>query len=307
MTDLLQRLLIFVVLMLVGYVGARRGTLGPDFARAASKLTLNVFMSASILQSVSSNPPDMSGGDLAYALLIGFLVLLLSYVVSALIARLLPLDRQRAPLFELLASVMNPMFIGIPVAQILLGNQGVFYIALSNVFFNLLIYTYGVWRLKSGDQSRIRLKDVISVPLIVTALSVVIFAFRIPIPKVLGSLIDSLAPATMPMSMVVIGATLGRVSLLEAFREKSLYLVAALRLLLMPVLTWLMFLVLPADPVLRDAMLIMSACPSGIIVSILALQYGRDAEYCSKGILLDTALSMLTIPLMAWLLMGVSF
>ena len=47
--------------MLVGYIGARRGMLGPDFARGASKLTLNVFMSATILQSVINNPPELSG------------------------------------------------------------------------------------------------------------------------------------------------------------------------------------------------------------------------------------------------------
>jgi predicted permease len=307
MIPLLQKMLVFLVLMLVGYIGARRGVLGQDFARSASKLTLNVFLSATILQTVTNNPPDISGGELAYALLVAFLVTLLGYLVAGVTVRLLPLDKEKAPLFELLISVMNPMFIGVPVAEILLGSQGVFYIALSNVFFNLLIYTYGVWRIKSGDRSKVRLKDVISVPLIVTVLNVVIFAFRIPIPKVFHGLINSMAPATMPLSMIVIGASLGRVSLLDAFREKSLYLVAALRLLLMPLLTWLMFLVLPADPVLRGAMLILSACPSGVIVSILSIQYGKDAEYCSKGILLDTALSMLTIPLMAWLLMGVSF
>lgn len=303
MLPLIQKLVIFVVLMLVGYVGARRKTLGPDFARAASKLTLNVFLSASILQSVVNDPPEMSGGDLAYALLVAFLVLLLGYLVSGLITRLLPLPRDKAPLFELLVSVMNPMFIGVPVAEILLGSQGVFYIALSNFFFNLLFFTYGVWRLKSGDSTAVRLKDVISVPLIVTALSVVIFAFRVPMPDIVKSLVNSMAPATMPMSMVVIGASLGRVSLADALREKSLYLVALLRLLLLPVLTWLMFLALPADPVLRGAMLVLSACPSGIIVSILAIQYEKDAEYCSKGVLLDTALSMLTIPLMVWLLL----
>ncbi|MBR5342441.1 MAG: AEC family transporter [Oscillospiraceae bacterium] len=309
MLALVQKLIVFVALMLVGYVGARRGPFTPDFAKAASKLTLNVFMSATILNSVISNPPEMSGGELAYSMLVAFLVLLLSYAAAAVIARLLPIRKDRAPLFELLTGVMNPMFIGIPVVKVLLGDQGdvgVFYIALSSVFFNLLIYTYGVWRLKSGDRNAMRLKDVISVPLIVTALSVVIFAFRIEVPELLRSLIDSMSPATMPMSMVVIGASLGRVSLIDAFREKSLFLVSALRLLLIPFLTWLMFLVLPADPLLRISMLVMSACPSGIIVSILAIQYGKDAEYCSKGILLDTALSMLTIPFLAWLLMGFS-
>ncbi|MGX8692795.1 MAG: AEC family transporter [Clostridia bacterium] len=298
MLPLIQKLLIFVVLMLVGYIGARRGSFGPDFAKAASKLTLNVFMSATILASVFNNPPSLSGGELAYALLVCFLVLLLSYLVSALITRLLPLNKERAPLFELLVSVMNPMFVGVPVAEVLLGSQGVFYIALSNVFFNLLIYTYGVWRLRAGERDALRVKDILSVPLIMTALSVVIFALRLPCPALLKGLIDCMSPATMPMSMVVIGASLGRVSLVDAFREKSLYLVAALRLILMPLLTWLMFQVLPAEPMLRGAMLIISACPSGIIVSILSIQYGKDAEYCSKGILLDTALSMLTIPLL---------
>ena len=90
MFPLIQKLIIFLALMLVGYVGARRGVFGPDFAKAASKLTLNVFMSATILASVFNNPPSLSGGELAYALLVCFLVLLLSYVVSALIVRLLP-------------------------------------------------------------------------------------------------------------------------------------------------------------------------------------------------------------------------
>ncbi len=303
MLPLIQKLLLFVVLMLVGYVGSRRGMLGPDFARSASKLTLNVFMSATILYSVVNNPPVMDGKELAWSLLVAFLVLALGYVVSALITRLLPLNKERAPIFELLVSVMNPMFIGVPVAELLLGSQGVFYIALQNAFFNLLLFTYGVWRLKAGDRGKLRLGDIVTVPLIVTVLGVVIFALRLPCPAFLKDMLAVVSPATMPMSMVVIGASLGRVRLIEAFTEKSLYLAAALRLLLMPVLTWLMFLVLPADPVLRSAMLIVSACPSGIIVTILCIQHGKDYEYCSKGILLDTALSMLTIPLMAAVLL----
>ena len=303
MLPLIQKLLLFVVLMLVGYVGSRRGMLGPDFARSASKLTLNVFMSATILYSVVNNPPVMDGKELAWSLLVAFLVLALGYIVSALITRLLPLAKERAPIFELLVSVMNPMFIGVPVAELLLGSQGVFYIALQNAFFNLLLFTYGVWRLKAGDRGQLRLGDIVIVPLIVTVLGVVIFALRLPCPAFLKDMLGVVSPATMPMSMVVIGASLGRVRLIDAFTEKSLYLAAALRLLLMPVLTWLMFLVLPADPVLRSAMLIVSACPSGIIVTILCIQHGKDYEYCSKGILLDTALSMLTIPLMAAVLL----
>ncbi len=302
MMPLIQKLILFIALMLVGYFGARRGMLGPDFARSASKLTLNVFLSATLLHSVVNDPPAMSGGELLWSLLVALLVLVLGYVVSGLITRLLPLDREHAPIFELLVSVMNPMFIGVPVAELILGSQGVFYIALSNVFFNLLLFTYGVWRLKAGERGALRLRDMISVPLIVTVLCVFIFAFRLPCPDFLKSMLAAVSPATVPMSMVVIGASLGKVKLVDALKEKSLYLAAALRLLLMPLLTWLMFLVLPAEPMLRGSMLILSACPSGVIISMLCIQYGRDVEYSSKGVLLITALSMLTIPLITAIL-----
>ena len=129
-----------------------------------------------------------------------------------------------------------------------------------------------------------------------------IFLLRIPVPAALRGLVNSMAGATMPLSMVVIGSSLGRVKLTDALRQGSLYLIAVFRLLVVPCLTWLLFRFLPADPTLRAAMIIMSACPSGVVVSILAIQYGRNVEYASEGILLDTALSMLTIPLVISLL-----
>lgn len=298
MNVLIEKLLIFIALMLVGYAGARRGTFNRDFTRAASALTLNVFTSATVLNSVISNPPQMGGAELAYALLVCLLTLLLSYVVAFSLTRLLPIGGEKKPLFEMLIAVMNPMFIGVPVAEVLIGEQGVFYIALGNVFFNLLLFTYGVWRIKGG-QGGLRLKDIVSPLLICTVLAVVIFILRIPVPGILKDLIGKLSGATMPMSMVVIGASMGRVRLKDAFSEKTHYLVSLVRLLVMPLLAWLLFLVLPCDPVQRQAMLILSACPSGVVVSILAVQYGKDAEYCAKCILLDTMLSMLTIPLLA--------
>lgn len=302
MTVLIEKLFVFVALMLVGYGGARIGKLSPEFTKGASYLTLQVFTSATVLNAVIVNPPLLDGAALLYTLLVCLLTMLVGYLAAGILSRVLPIRRDRAPLFELLIAVMNPMFIGVPVVDLLYGPQAVFYVALANVFFNLLLFTYGVWRLKSGDEGGVRLKDVVSPILIVTILSVVLFSLRLPVPGVLKDLIASTSGATMPVSMVVIGSCLGGVSPREALKEKSIYLVALFRLVLVPCLTWLMFLALPAEPILRAAMVIMSACPSGVVVSILAIQYGRDAEYCSKATMLNTALSMLTIPLVAAIL-----
>ena len=304
LSALLTKMVIFVVLMVIGYIGARTTLLNGEFTKAASKLTLNVFMSATIINSVIANPPELSGGELAAVMLACCVSIGLGYLLSALIVRLLPFNRERKPLMELLISVTNTMFIGVPVAEPVFGSQAVFYIAMSCIPFNVLLYTYGVWRMnQSGERVKLHLKDMVCVPLIATVAALLIFVLDIPVPAVAKELCSTLSAATMPMSMLVIGSSLGRVSLLDAFKEKSLYFVSLVRLVLVPLLTLPVLRLITADPVLLGAMVIIAGCPSGIVVTVLAIQYGRDAEYTSKGILLNTVLSMVTLPALVYLLL----
>ena len=304
MSALLTKMVIFVVLMVIGYIGARTNLLNSEFTKAASKLTLNVFMSATIINSVIANPPQLSGAELAGVMLACFVSVGFGYLLSALIVRLLPFQRERKPLMELLISVTNTMFIGVPVAEPIFGSQAVFYIAMSCIPFNVFLYTYGVWRMnQSGERVKLNWKDMVSVPLIATMAALLIFVLNIPMPGVVKELCSTLSAATMPMSMLVIGSSLGGVSLLDAFKEKNLYFVSLVRLVLVPLLTLPVLKLITTDPVLLGAMVIIAGCPSAVMVTVLAIQYGRDAEYTSKGILLDTVLSMVTLPALVYFLL----
>ena len=301
LSALLDKMFIFAVLMVLGYVLARRGVLGQGFGKAASFLVLNVFMAAAILNSVLTVELTMSWAELGRTMLVLCVMQLLGYVVAALLIRLFPRNPEQEPCLELLMSMGNSMFIALPIVDGLLGPQAVFFVSLSCIPFNVLIYTYGVWRLK-GRGTRLRVKDMLSVPLVVTLLSLLIFLLRIPVPGILRGLIGAAAGASMPMSMIVIGATLGSVSLLDAFKNGKLYAVSAVRLLLIPLLTWLVCRSMTADPVLLLTAVIIAGCPSAVLVTVLSVQYGRDAVLTAEGTLQNTLLSMLTIPLLVWLL-----
>lgn len=304
MSALLTKMVIFVVLMVIGYIGVRTKLLNGEFTKAASKLTMNVFMTASILNSVIANPPQLSGGELAKVMLACFVSVGFGYLISALVVRLLPFQRERKPLMELLISVTNTMFIGVPVAEPIFGSQAVFYIAMSCIPFNVFLYTYGVWRMnQSGERVKLNWKNMVSVPLIATMAALLIFVLNIPMPGVVKELCNTLSAATMPMSMLVIGSSLGGVSLLDAFKEKSLYFASLMRLVLVPLLTLPVLKLITTDPVLLGAMVIIAGCPSAVMVTVLAIQYGRDAEYTSKGILLETFLSMATMPALVYFLL----
>lgn len=302
--SLISKMITFIALMLVGYILARKKVLDKAFSRGLSFLVLNVFLTCTVLNSVIANRPQLSGAELLHIIGILTLSTAIAYIVSALAVRVLRVKDDNAPIYELLISVVNSMFVGMPLIDSLYGSVAVLYCALSCIPFNVLLYTYGVWRLKSGKNisGGIHLKDVFTVPLIATIVALIIFAFDISLPTFLVELIGTTAAATTPTSMVVIGVTLGGISLTEAFKEKRVYIISFVRLVLIPAITWLVVSKLTSDSLLISTATILAACPSAVVVTVLALQHDYDPVFSSKGVLVTTLLSMLTLPVWALIL-----
>lgn len=294
---LIPKMIVFVVLMVIGYLCAKTNFAGREFTKDASKMVINVFMTATIINSVLVSDARLSGGELLQVMLVLCMCVGVCWVLAAISCRLVGLG-DKAPLFELLIAVMNNMFIALPVVETLFGSQAVFYCSLSCIPFNILLYTFGIYRLQGGEgKGSVRLRDIFSVPLLATLAALVIFLLQPPVPPVLKELASTMSSATMPLSMIVIGSSLGSVSLLDAFKKGKLYLMCVLRLLLCPLLVWLLAGLITDDLMLRVTATIIAAAPSGVVVSVLAIQYDRDAVFTSEGVLLSTVFSMLTIPL----------
>lgn len=297
---LINKMVLFSVLMLLGYVFARKGLVDRGFGRAASMLVLNVFLPATILNSVFVSDMTLDAGELGRLMLLLFLTLGVGFVFAALLMRFLPIrkDPARAPVYELLLGLSNTMFIGMPVAQELFGPVAVFYCALSCIPFNLYAYTYGVWRMKGGKSGALRLRDLLSVPLGATLLAVLVFLFHLPVPSIVRGLVSTLNGATVPMSLLVIGFSMGSVGLGDAFKNRDLYFMSFVRNLLVPVLTWAVLRLLTDDPVLLATCMLLAASPSAVMVTVFAIQFERDSVFAAEGVLQSTVLSIVTIPLL---------
>lgn len=306
LSPLFAKLLTFITLMLAGYAGARKKILCPGFAKSLSWLVMDVFLSCTILNSVTSGDLDISGTQLVKVILLLSLVMLISYAFGALAARVFFKGRENTPVFELLISVMNNIFIGMPIAEALYGATAVLYCALSCIPYNLLLYSYGVWRLRSGKAidsgTAFKIKDVFTVPLFATLAALLIFIFDIQLPYILRELISTTASATMPASMIVIGATLGGVKIADGFKQRYVYLISLMRLIIVPAAVWFIVGLLSTDSMLVSTCAIIAACPSAVVVSILALQNDYDAAFSSNAVLVTTALSMISLPVWVYIL-----
>lgn len=293
------KMAMLVLIMLLGYLCARIGITGPEFNQRVTPLMVKVLLPATILNSVLS-VPDFSGRELLDYILVMTVMVALQMLPAWFLPRLMRTRSEDVGATRLVTAFGNVGFVGLPVVAAIFGDEMVFFASLCNIPFNLALYSCSAAQL-SPDGGRVRWQDVLNAPVIATLLSVVLLLSRVHVPGVLADTISSVSGVTIPLSMLVIGTSLGGISVRSVLTDWRVYVVSAVRLLVCPLLTWLVLRPFAAGALLGISVL-MAACPSAMLVTALCLQYGRSDAFASKCIFLSAVLSAVTIPLLIWLL-----
>lgn len=299
LSTVFAKMAMLVLIMLLGYLCARIGITGPEFNQRVTPLMVKVLLPATILNSVLS-VPDFSGRELLDYILVMTVMVALQMLPAWFLPRLMRTRSEDVGATRLVTAFGNVGFVGLPVVAAIFGDEMVFSASLCNIPFNLALYSCSAAQL-SPDGGRVRWQDVLNAPVIATLLSVVLLLSRVHVPGVLADTISSVSGVTIPLSMLVIGTSLGGISVRSVLTDWRVYVVSAVRLLVCPLLTWLVLRPFAAGALLGISVL-MAACPSAMLVTALCLQYGRSDAFASKCIFLSTVLSAVTIPLLIWLL-----
>ena len=299
MTVIFEKMAMMVIFLAGGYIFARMKVVGPEFNKGLSKLVINFFLVGLILSSVVNKESDMTGRELFFSLGLWFVMIAISIIVGWLTPRLFRMKSGDRGMYSLMVSFMNNGFMGFPLVVAVYGADALFFAALSNIPFNLMLYTVGLVFLNSGEGSqRLSLKRVINAPIVATLIAILILVLKIPLPGFIEDTLGYMSSATVPLSMMCIGVALGGVALKDAFCHPKLYLISLMRLIVCPVLTWLIIKGIVADPVMLGTIVILAATPTAVICTILGIENGRDGIESSEGVLLSTVLSTGTIPLL---------
>ena len=301
----LEKMIMLVILMMVGFGAAKARWVDAAFNQVASKLMTNVFIACTIAGSVMNVEPLLSGGELLLAIGAIFLTFLIGGAIGWVVSRCLKLKGHERNVAWLSIFFMNNVFVGFPVVEAVFGPDAIFCASLSNLPFNLLLYTIGVANLRAGEgRGRVKFREIFSIPLIATFVAIVLFLTRLPVPKLVADVVTTLGSATVPMSMLIIGISLSRVPIKEALGDCRAYAVSLTRLILCRVAAWLvMGLFLPHDGTILGVYTVTAACPSAAMITILSIRFGADDSFASKINFLSTVLSAVTLPLVTYFLL----
>ena len=299
----LEKMVMLVLLMLVGFLAAKGKWVDESFGQKASFLVANVFIVATILASVVGMEPLFSGRELVVSVVAVFILFAIGGVLGWICAKLLPLSPGDRTAAWLSVFFMNNVFIGFPVVEALFGQTAVFCAALTGLPFNLLLFSMGVSRLRAGQgRGRVRLREVFSPALIATLVSIVFFLGQIPFPQLVADTVQTLGGATVPLSMLIIGISLSQVPIREALTDWRAYVVSLVRLILCPLVVWGVLRLFVSGTVL-GVLTVIAACPSGAMITILSLRYGVDETFATRVNFVSTVLCAGTLPLVTHILL----
>lgn len=291
-TLLFRQNVIMFLYLIIGYTLYRKKVITAYGSGEIGKLLLYVVMPAAIIKSYIK---DFSG-ELFSGFVISFTAALGALLLSMLVSTLV--FRNKSSIRRFGAAFSNAGFIGIPLVQMTLGEEAVFYVASFVAILNILQWTYGVF-IMTGDKSLVSLKKITTNPIAVSlAIGLALFFLPVKLPEIVTGVVGTLASMNGPLAMIVLGAYLAQVPLKELFTDKLTYLCTAVRLLLIPVLTMgCLFLIPDRYGTVRLAVLLAAAAPVGSNVAIFAQLYHKEYTDAVKDVCLSTVCSILTMPL----------
>lgn len=293
---LLYKILQLFVFMIIGFILAKLNVVKNHDSGVLSKLSLYLFMPSAIINAFDFEMTKNMAGGLLLAFGAAIVIHIVLFGLDFLYARYISSNVVER------ASVMYPNAgnLIIPIVLSVLGNEWVVYSTAYLSVQLIFIWSHGV-KLYSGG--KIQLKKVllnINIIAILIGLTFMLINFRIPafakdITTALGDMVG-------PVGMIIAGILAADIDYKNTLKNKRLYIVVFLRMIVYPIITLAIVKMLAFIPVMNSKNILLisflaSLTPSAATVMQLAKIHEKDADFAAAVNIATTIVCVVTMPL----------
>ena len=301
---LIQLMIKFFILMSVGYLLYCIKIMDSDFNKKLTNFVLKVSMPCMVLSSVFSSSEDRDLGKVLFVFLVAIIMYALLPVIGMLIAKIIGCKVENRGIYVFMTIFTNTGFMGFPVIESIIGSEALFYAAIFNLIFNVMLFTVGVKAInypeKSGQKTDI-VKILLHPGVMSAIIAIVIYFTGIELPSVISGSITQIGDLTPTLAMLLMGASLAKVPIKNVFNEARIYVFIILKQIALPLLSWVVIKNFISDPIIQLVTLTMISLPIANSVVMFTIEYDKDEELAAKNVFLSTVASIVLLPLVLYL------
>ena len=301
MNEIEITILSIILMICIGYALKRIDFLSEKDINPLNKIVMNILLPCMIFSALYSS-------DLSLIPKLGilpFVILISSFVtglVSFLILKKLGYDDKK--LWSVLVTVMiaNTAFMGYPVNLGIFGHEGF----LRAIFCDIatmcifLILSFVLVIKFGGTVKKAVRKIALFPPLWAIVFGLGLNILNVPIGPVLNNTVNYLGNGAIPLIMISLGLSIDLAGLSRS--TSMVAFTSIMKLLFFPAIAFIVVLFLGLSDLQYTVAIVEAAMPSGMLSLVLAITYNLDYQLTSDCILINTVISLITLPVIIMIL-----
>ena len=257
----------------------------------------------------------------------GWIILftVIAYLACLLIGHLIfhKYHTTRKSIYAILMTFGQITLFGLPLVKAIYGNTGILVGNIMSIPFRMFLYIYCFIVISETKLERGAIKDTLNNVFcnpIIIAISIILWIAQPILPKIaigdvnysifridktvpwLYKSLSTIANLTMPLSMLLIGITLGDIDIKSAFTSKTAWIMSIFRSIISPIIIGIivyLFLLIPnvnLSTEMVSAIIICFAAPVSAVVNTFCVTYNKEAITSSDTCFLSTLLLIVFVP-----------
>lgn len=292
-----EQVAILYVIVAVGAISDKIGWFPEKVGKSCTDLLFYIVTPAKIIESFFTLEYSKETAlSLFKALGCGALLHIVSISLGMLVFMRTPKDK--GAIFKFAAAFGNCGYMGLPLANAVLGAEGVFYCSAVIITFQVFNFTYGVY-VMTADKGGFKFdakKLILNPGVISVIIGMPIFMLSLKLPNMVSTPITQIANLNTPLAMLVFGTFIANTDFKMIFREKGIYLTALVKLILVPVIVISVLRLAGIRGTLLTALAIASSAPPANNTVMFSAKYDRDTGLASQTVASVSLISIFTMP-----------
>lgn len=296
-----EQVAILYILVAVGAIADKVGIYTEKVAKSCTDLLFYIITPAVIIESFLSLEYNAeTAKSLFIAMGCGFLLHIVSAGIAALVFNKSPADKKC--IYKYSCAYGNCGYMALPLADAVLGDEGVFYCSAVIISFQIFSFTHGIYTItkgKEGEKVKFDFKKLILNPgVIAVIIGLPLFLLSVQLPEIVSMPMGYIASLNTPVAMLIFGTYIANTNFKSIFKNWRIFGVALVKLIILPLLLIFSFRFMGITGALLVALSISAGAPTANNTVMFAAKYDRNTGLASQTVAVVSFISIITLPVM---------